>query len=150
MSTPIQASEDFHVADQAAHDAKPCCGFRGLASAHGTLSLDRSVACHSALHSEDNLSSRTAVGGDGGGHNLQSGSQGVVTQYNSDAENIIQFPSGRSFLPDYQGSGPGLSLQDEQETGVACVLAVFAGFLGAAIGLGIYFGSLLFSFFDFG
>jgi hypothetical protein len=96
--------------------------------------------------SADNLSSRTALGGDGGGRDTQSGSQG--DKLNA-SPNVIPFPSGRSFLPDYQGFGPGLSLQDEQETGVACVLAVFAGFLGAAIGVGFYFGSLFFSFFDF-
>lgn len=100
---------------------------------------------------EDNLSSRPARGGDGGNVITQAGSHGVVTQYNSDAENIIQFPSGRTFLPDYQGSGPGLSLQDDDRDGaMVCILAVFAGFVGALIGAGLYLGSLFFSFFDLG
>lgn len=95
----------------------------------------------------DHLSSRPALG-DGGNLDTQAGSRGVVTQYTSDAKNVIQFPSGKSFLPDYQGFGPGLSLPDD--TCALCVLAVVVSCFVVAMSAMLYAGYSLFFLFDFG
>jgi hypothetical protein len=94
------------------------------------------------------MSSRPALGVDGGGGNMQAGSLGAGTQYNPHAANVIQFPSGRTFLPDSRASERELSI--DNDTCAICVTAVVLSFMGAAVGVGIYFGSLVFNFFDFG
>lgn len=87
------------------------------------------------------LSSRTARGGDGGGRDMQSGSQG--DKLNA-SPNVIPFPSG--FLPDYQGFGPGLSLPDD--TCAVCVLAVVASCFVVAMSALLYAGYNLYFLFD--
>ena len=77
------------------------------------------------------MSSRQAVGGlDQPGDSLH----GADTR----ADNVIRFP----VLPE--------QLDGCEETGVACALAVVFSFFAAVIGAGLYLGSLLFDFFDFG
>jgi hypothetical protein len=98
----------------------------------------------------DNLSSRTALGGDGGGRDMQSGSRGAGTQTNPHAANVIRFPtrpslaSANSELP----SGAPLFIQDDHS--VLCALAII--FTSAAISIGclLYAGSLIFNLFDLG
>lgn len=58
-STTVKVCKDYHVADQASHDAKPCCRFARLAPADRTLSLDHisAVVSHDVLLLRPNASS---------------------------------------------------------------------------------------------
>ncbi|MFK4647187.1 hypothetical protein ABIF96_005761 [Bradyrhizobium ottawaense] len=97
------------------------------------------------------LSSRPALG-DGGNLDTQAGSRGVVTQHNSDAKNVIRFPtrsslaSANSELP----SGAPLFIQDDLDFAVLCALAIILTSGLISIGCLLYAGKLIFGLFDFG
>jgi hypothetical protein len=99
----------------------------------------------------DSLSSRPALGG-GGNLDTQAGSRGVVTQYTSDAKNVIRFPT-RSSLASANSELPSsapLFIQDDLDHSVLCALAII--FTSAAISIGclLYAGRMIFSLFDLG
>jgi hypothetical protein len=62
------------------------------------------------------VSSRTALVGDGGGRDMQSGSRGAFTQYNSSAENSSPAVSslGRSNLERRSSAAPSLIQRVQQ------------------------------------
>lgn len=102
------------------------------------------------IHWHFEKSSRPALG-DGGHVNTQAGSRGTVTQYNSGAENVIQFLPRAKAPSNSRPSQAAFSIDDDdRETGVACVLAVLGGFAAVFVGAALYLGSLIFNFFDFG
>ena len=102
----------------------------------------------------DNLSSRPALGGDGGGVNTQAGSRGAGTQTNPHAANVIPFlPRARSWRTsassNSRASSHELSILDHDRAAL-CALSIMIGFTLLAIGLLMFAGSLLFGFFDLG
>jgi hypothetical protein len=54
--------------------------------------------------------------------------------------NIIEFPSGRAFLPDSRAKERELSIRDLVVIGFVCVTATWVGCL---IGAGLYIGKLI-------
>jgi hypothetical protein len=83
----------------------------------------------------DNSSNRT---GDGGIH--PSGPLlGDAIQHTPNS-NIIEFPSGRAFLPDSRAKERELSIRDLVVIGFVCVTATWVGCL---IGAGLYIGKLI-------
>jgi hypothetical protein len=54
--------------------------------------------------------------------------------------NIIEFPSGRTFLPDSRAKERELSIRDLVVIGFVCVTATWVGCL---IGAGLYIGKLI-------
>jgi hypothetical protein len=84
--------------------------------------------------SADNLSNRT---GDGGIHPSGPLLGDAIHTPNS---NIIEFPSGRTFLPDSRAKERELSIRDLVVIGFVCVTATWVGCL---IGAGLYIGKLI-------
>jgi hypothetical protein len=82
----------------------------------------------------DNSSNRT---GDGGIHPSGPLLGDAIHTPNS---NIIEFPSGRAFLPDSRAKERELSIRDLVVIGFVCVTATWVGCL---IGAGLYIGKLI-------
>jgi hypothetical protein len=88
------------------------------------------------IHSSEigKLSNRT---GDGGIHPSGPLLGDAIHTPNS---NIIEFPSGRTFLPDSRASERELFIRDLVVIGFVCVTATWVGCL---IGAGLYVGKLI-------
>jgi hypothetical protein len=71
-----------------------------------------------------------------GGTNTSDGSRGAnAIQYG--AENVIRFPSGRTFLPDSRAKERELFIRDLVVIGFVCVTASWVGcLLGASLCIG--------------